>query len=427
MRGSNIINRRQLLAGSLAAFGPALAHAAPASLSGALQTPVDHDRPQDGFFPLRYEWGRPFVAGRPNVIVVADAQQFYARPGAAPKLQSELFGDAFNVLVPFGRSRAPEVVQRVRSGNGEVDWVQAHRLLRSKQWVGDIIGLRRVPGLAQAPLHLYGRSGGGLLVHEVLATDPEGFARAFTQAAVNPELEARYGLSADRFAEELIAHDRSAAERLEAWIQGRPERRREAVLLLQRQNFFEPLDKLQAARVALVDALVAERTDQVADYRARYQVDAIEQLLATPEGVGVRVRLFEFAAPRAGQRSSMSRALRPDVESLIQWAEPLLRLGDAGHLPSQPRDWDALQRQRAEVLLLAGRHDHTCDYRGQIALDALLPRSRLVLLDDDHVFKRLAQTGRQAGLVRTFLAHGTESPAFQAQLAAVAPLVWREA
>jgi hypothetical protein len=44
--------------------------------------------------------------------------------------------------------------------------------------------------------------------------------------------------------------------------------------------------------------------------------------------------------------------------------------------------------------MLAGRWDHTCDYRSQIALASCYPSSTLAILEDDHTFHRRIASGR---------------------------------
>ncbi|HST37748.1 MAG TPA: hypothetical protein VLK25_14115, partial [Allosphingosinicella sp.] len=137
-----MLSRRDLMLAGLMAI-PAAAVAQPAGPGAApaleveVEVPFDHDHPELGRFMLPCEWGARPRAGRPTVIVVADAQQFYVRPGGAARLQRELFGDAFNVLTIVGRSRAPALAGRVLPG-GAPDWPAATRLLNWRQWARDI-------------------------------------------------------------------------------------------------------------------------------------------------------------------------------------------------------------------------------------------------------------------------------------------------
>ncbi|HYD36252.1 MAG TPA: hypothetical protein VEA60_01485, partial [Allosphingosinicella sp.] len=162
---------------------------------------------------------------------------------------------------------------------------------------------------------------------------------------------------------------------------------------------------------------------RIAEMRSRYQIDAIERTRGSLEGVGAAVRVYEFSAAHRDPRGDADR-LRPDVEALFHYAAPL---SDAGQRPPVPAcDWSRLRDQRSEVLQVAGRHDHTCDYRTQIGLNGLTRGSVLLLLDDDHVFRRWTGAGSQPALLQAFFAGGIDSPVFRDALGAMAALRWRE-
>ncbi|HYD11379.1 MAG TPA: hypothetical protein VEC11_00880 [Allosphingosinicella sp.] len=418
-----IVTRRAALAGVLAAFsGRAFGQASEAAppLTVELEVPIDHDRPGAGDFPLRCEWGAPRRAGRRTVLVVADAQQYYVRPGGAQRLQRELFGNELNVLTILGRSRAPALDRLIRD-QGEIDWSTAYRLLNWRQWARDIETVIRRLSLGPRELCLYGRSGGAYLIFQLLALRPELEARVYVQAAVNAELDVRWGVSADRFWEEFSGAEPGTATELMTWLGQHPAQRRNLVLVLQRQNFFEPLEALPAARLAAVRAFLQGDGAEVAAMRARYQIDAIEQTRTTLEGVGAATRVYEFAAPQADPRGG-GGPLRPSLEALFYYAAPL---ADPPYRPVVPATaWERLRTQRCEVLQVAARHDHTCDYRTQIGLNGLTRGSTLLLLDDDHVFQRFTASGLQPGFLQAWFGGGAGAPAFQRALAALGPLRW---
>lgn len=420
------VNRRSLILGSLSllALRPTRLGAAQSAESGTISVPLDHERPDAGSFELRYERARASAPGAPTALVVADGQQFYTRPGAAARLQEELFGTGFDVLVPFGRGREPAVKERL-TGSGTTDWSLAHQLLKRDQWLADLNWLVRALHLRERPLNLYGRSGGAYLIYEWLVSDPEAADRVYVQAAVNPELDVRWGLGADRTWEELSAGDPALAAALMAGIEGRPERRAAIVRLLQRQNFFVPLEALGSERSALVRAFLAHDERKLAEYRSNYQLDALDALAGTVEGLASAVRLFEFASPRTDPRGHPDR-LFPDIELLFDQAGPLIALARAGKIHSPLRDWSTLSRQQAEVLQVAGRHDHTADYRTQIGLEAAVPTGRLLIFRDDHRLTGFSGSGRQPGLIRTFFAEGSASQPFRSEVGALSALLWRE-
>jgi len=423
------LSRRDLMLAGLALL-PAGASARIASaqappLAFDVEVPVDHDRPALGRFALPCEWGAPRQAGRPTVVAIADAQQYYVRPGGAARLQRELFGDGLNVLTIVGRSRAPGLAPRIAPG-GTPDWDSAVRLLNWRQWARDVEAVIRRLALRPGELCLYGRSGGAHLIHQLLTLRPDLNARAYVQAAVNHELDMRWGVSPDPFWAEFSAAEPAAARALAAFAASHAERRRDLVLVLQRQHFFVPLDELPAARLAAARAFLDGDEARIGELRSRYQVDLLERNRDSAEGVGSAVRVHEFAAPHADPRRRSDR-LDPDVEALFHYSRPLSDAAAPPH-PSVPTaDWSRLREQRSEVLQVAGRHDQTCDYRTQIGLSGLTRNSRLLLLDDDHVFKRWTESGSQPALLQAFFRHGGDSPQFRRALAAMAALRWREA
>lgn len=415
----------QLLAASTAAaaISPALGRASTGGLNGEVRVPLDHLDPAAGELRLGYEWGAAHRPDRNTVLLVADAQQFYLRPGAAADLQSRLFGPDVNVLALFGRASSPVLKQRVGTGQG-IDWARASRLLNVHQWIGDIRSAADALGIEPKRLGLYGRSGGADLVLRFIATHPQRAGRAYVQAAVTHDLAARWGVSADKFWEQLLASDPALARELAAFLGANPDLRREAILLLQRQNFYEGLDELPAARRKLVRELVGKDRAAILEYRRNYQLDAIEAMRSKGDDLSP-VRLHEFSRAYPDPRGT-DGPVRPDIESIYYYAEPVERsLYDAQVSRSYP-SLDSARGASTEVLIMAGRHDHTSDYRTQIGLAGILPRSTLLLLDDDHVFKRLAASGRHPALLAGFFAGGLDAPSFGEAAAALAPLRWDE-
>lgn len=406
----------------MAALGPIAA--AGAESGGAVhetRVPFDHTQPHADRFTLRYALLSPFDAQRQTVFVVADGQQFYVTPQAFGPSVEPIFGDEFNVVGIFGRADAPEVQERVGAGPA-VDWSQAYRLLRAEQWIGDLDAVRRALLGPEGHIGLYGRSGGAFLVHQYMARYGRHVDRVFTQAAVNPFLQARFGLSSDRFWEELSAEDRVRLSKLLA--SGRYPRRRIANLF-QRQNFFVGRSELPAARTALLSDLVDGKADRISAREAEYQIDALAKLAATPRGPAMHVRLFEFFAPVAMGYENPTTTLYPDLEVSAAFAEPLMQLLRKGAIAAPSMDFRALHGLPAEVFLVAGRWDHTCDYRTQIALASCYPISELALLDDDHVFHRLRESGQTAPLVRAVFA-GFGTPAYVAAVKRIQSLRWHE-
>jgi hypothetical protein len=419
------VNRREWLCGALtAAMLPAGASAQAESTSLAFDVPVpiDHDRPSAGTMALRCEWGAEPRPDRRTVIAVADAQRYYVRPGGAARLQRDLFGESANLLAIVGRSRSDSLARLVMP-EGRTDWNVAYRLLNWRQWAGDLSSVIRHLTIPSERLGLYGRSGGAHLIHQLLTLRPDLGGRAYVQAAVNHPLDVRWGLGADRSWRDLAAADPGLARQALEWLALHPDQRRNLILVIQRQNFFEPLETILSARMAAVRAFLRGDQAEIEAMRDRYQIAALEQMRASLEGVGAAVRVYEFASPHADPRALRSD-LQPDVEALFYYASPL---ADEGYRPAvAPAEWARLREVRGEVLQVAGRHDHTCDYRTQIGLNGLTRGSTLLILDDNHVFRRWTDSGTQPGLVQAFFAGGTASAGFRSALDAMRSLRWRE-
>jgi len=411
-------------AGAMAGSGR-LGAAARADVDGAaihsIRVPLDHTQPNGAPLMLRYMLLSPFDSRRRTVFVVADGQQFYVTPEAFAPSVRPIFGDDFNVVGVVGRADCPDVQARVGAG-AAVDWAQAYRLLRAEQWIDDLDAVRRALLGPEGRIGLYGRSGGAFLVHQYMARHGRFADRVFTQAAVNPFVEARYGLSSDHFWSELTADDRV---RLSQLLARASYPRTRIASLFQRQNFFVERANLPAARSALIADLADGRADRISARESDYQIDALAKLDATSRGAAAHVRLFEFFAPVARSAPQDEAALHPDLEVSAAFAKPLMRLLQAGSISTPTMDFAALHALPAQVFMVAGRWDHTCDYRTQIALASSYPVSELVLLDDDHVFHRLQESGQVGQLVRAVFT-GRESPAYAAARANIEELRWLE-
>lgn len=418
------LTRRTVLTGmALSALAGGMAPGAGAQPAApgeeqASRVPLDHLAPDGESFSLRYGLLTPFDPRKQTVFVVADGQQFYVTPNAFARNVGPLFAEQVNVVGVFGRADAPEVQARTGAG-ASVDWAQAYRLLRAEQWIGDLDAVRRALLGPQGRIGLYGRSGGAFLAHQYVARHGRHVDRLFTQAAVNPFIEARFGLTSDHFWDQLGPDDRARLSEL--LVAGRYPRDRIAQLF-QRQNFFVARDGLAAARSALIADLGAGAAERIAARESEYQIDALADLGRSPRGPAIHVRLFEFYAPVAAAHRQESGVLRPDLEVSARFAEPLMRLLRSGRITMPAMDFEALHTCPAEVFMVAGRWDHTCDYRSQIALASCYPRGQLALLDDDHVFHRLRERGLAAPLVRAFFGDGAD-----AAMTLVRDIGWREA
>jgi hypothetical protein len=139
--------------------------------------------------------------------------------------------------------------------------------------------------------------------------------------------------------------------------------------------------------------------------RADYQIDALDAMRETPEGIAAAVRLAEFAMPHRDPRQS-SDSIHPDIEQLFNVAEPVLAVLDPRSRAAAASEWRRLLQFKGEALLLSARQDQTCDYRTQAHIGTLFRRSRVLLVNDSHVFSRLDASGQLPPMVRGFLVGG---------------------
>jgi pimeloyl-ACP methyl ester carboxylesterase len=406
---------------------PATLHDAPPDgLGKTIEVPLDHQAPRKGRASLYYEFGARYDSKKPVVLVIADAQQFHVRRGAMAGVQRHRFGDGLNVVGIVGRGATKPFRDATLDHHGRPDWEKAWRVFNSGQWVEDIDAVRQAVVGERGQVFLYGVSGGALLVHEYLARHGEHAGRAFTAAAVDPFHEGELGLNSDRFWLEIGAHDRTLQATLRDVLRQHADDRPRILMTLQRQNFFIPPEKLQQARADLIRALAAGDDRRYEEARRAYQVDAVHAFFESPEGIPVRVREFEFLYPSGALPRLRGEAVYPNHENTYNFAKPLVALCDAGKIPAPSLDLARLHRLDTEVLIVAGRWDHTVDYRTSIALAACYPRSGLFIADDDHRFGRLEKSGAMTKLIRAFLGSGLSSAEWRGVLKAAAPHRWRE-
>lgn len=404
----------------------ALPQGLPSSNGGNVVVPLDHQAPGGPSASIAYELGASFDATKPTVFVIADAQQFYVRPGAMPALQQSLFGDGFNVVGIMGRGSNPAFVRAALDARGHPDWRSAWRLFQATQWVEDIEAVRhRLLGESGKVL-LYGRSGGALLVHQYLAAHGDKVARAWTQAPPFPAIVDELGLQTDHFWEEIGAYDARLQPMLRQALADHPAQRADWLRILQRQNFFVPLARRDPERARLIHAMAAHDQTAIAAARKAYQVDEIERMLESPQSMAITVRLYELQPSTPLAPPETEEGIHPDRETFLEQVRPLISLREQGLIAPPGFDSARLHRVDSEVLVLAGRHDHTADYRALISLAARYLRGRLFIADDNHVFEAMNRQGQATALMRAFLAHGADSAAYLSAETAAEPLRWRE-
>ena len=390
-----------------------------------VRVPFVYEHPEKGSFDLSYELGRAFDPAKRTVFVIADGQQFYVRTGLIAPLQDKLFGDSFNVVGIIGRGVNEQVAREVKHGSS-VDWLTAYQILNSDEWIEDIESVRKDLLGPMGAVALYGRSGGALLVHQYLCKHPEHVVAAYTQASVNRFLDAEFGLSSDTFWNEIGQSDTTLQPLLLEAVARHPADRSKIMLLLQRQNFFVPAAQITVERAKLIHALHDWDETSIAKLSKDYQVDPTLDFLKAGNPM-INIRIFELFAPvLASARVGAEQRIDPDMEVGKLFAEPLLQLLAQKKISAPAIDFRAAHSVTADVYIVAGRYDHTADYRSQIALASEYPKHHLLLLNDDHDFLELEKTRLTPSLVQSALAdgiHGPEKAGIERQLGS---LIYRE-
>ncbi len=396
------------------------------SLGFDIKVPLDHSNPVGGSGSIYYELGRPLQEKKPTVFIISDAQQFYIRQGEVINFQDRWFGDDFNVVGIVGRGTSPQFIEAVLDKDEKTDWKKAWNIFNYRQWLGDIDAVRKSVLGEKGKLLLYGESGGAMLTHQYLAEYGQHVTRAFTRAVPNPYLVGQLGLNSDRFWKEIGEYDQDLHKDLDKALKHYDGERSLVVMTLQRQNFFVPPDDLNAARAELIRALAAGDEDYLAQVRQEYEVDAVNEIMATSEAIPIRVRLFEFLAPSGARERLDGKVLYPDYEVQMNISKPLIELADSGEIVPDAFPFNNLHKLNTEVFVLSGRWDHVVDYRSSIALAACYPKGYLFLADDDHMYKGFEESGLLAPLLQQFLKNGIDSKEFKAAVDKAAPHRWRE-
>jgi pimeloyl-ACP methyl ester carboxylesterase len=387
---------------------------------------LDHKNPDLGTGKIYYEFGRPYQSGKPTVIVISDAQQFYIRQGEVTKFQERWFGDSFNVLGIVGRGTTPDFLQIVLNEDQSTNWIKAWNLFNYQQWLGDIDAVRKSVLGDDGKVLIYGESGGAMLAHQYLAEYGQHVSRAFTRAVVNPFLVGQLGLNSDRFWKEVGEFDPELLKDLDIVLERYSSTRPVVVMTLQRQNFFVPPDQIGAARAKLIKALAAGDDDYFAKVRQEYEVDAVQEVMSSSEAIPIRVRLFEFLAPSGTLERMGGSELYPDYEVQINISGPLIDLHRANKITLNDFPFKNLHKLDTEVFLLAGRWDHVVDYRSTISLASRYPNHHLFLADDDHMFKNFEESGLLVPLLINFFEFGLTDSKFQNALEKASSHRWRE-
>jgi pimeloyl-ACP methyl ester carboxylesterase len=375
---------------------------------------------------IAYELGAIFSPQKPTVFIIADAQQFYIRKGVVAQLQSSLFDSTFNVIGIIGRNNNEDLKKSVLDKDGNIDWIKAHQIFCWEQYVSDIDEVRKKVVGIHGKILLYGQSGGGFLVHQYLSIYGRYIDRAFTAAAVNYQLDHESGINHDKFWEEATRQDSAFAGKFLSLSKIDYFSRELVAMLFQRQNFFVKTDSLQFEKENLLNALLRKDTSTVNKYIKKYQIDAIQSFYTSPDGIPIKVRLFEFIFPLLNSFKVKSDTLMPDLENLYYSTLPLIEAYHKNQIKPQSINFSGLHTLNTEVFILSGRWDHTADSRSQIALASVYPLHYLFLANDNHTFISLKKEGMYSQLLTAFLKSGINSNLTSGVLAKCEGFRWKE-
>ena len=391
-----------------------------------INIPIDYSDIKLGQTKISYELGADFSPLKPTVFIIADAQQFYIRKGAVEQLQSSLFDSSFNVVGIISRNNNEDLKKLVSDKNGKIDWIKSFHIFCWEQYINDINEVRKKLLGIHGKILLYGQSGGGFLVHQYLSMYGQYVERAFTAAAVNGHLDEELGINHDKFWDEVTRKNSSFASKFYMLSKNKYFPRELISMLFQRQNFFIKPDSLQFERAKLLDALLNKDTTLINIYKEKYQIDAIQSFYASPDGIPIKIRLFEFIYPLIKTFKIKSDTLQPDLENLYYSSLPLIDAYNNNQINPQPMSFNNLHKLNTEVFILSGRWDHTSDYRSQIALASCYVNHYLFIANDNHTFISLKKEKLYNYLLIAFLKYGIQNNLTKEVIAKCERFRWTE-
>jgi pimeloyl-ACP methyl ester carboxylesterase len=410
---------------SLAAAGAAFAQPANRT-SKTVTVPFVYEEPSLGHAPLSLDFGAPFQKDRPTVLVIADGQQYYVQPGGMKALQESTFGSGVNVVGIVTRGATAAFIKASLNSDGKPDWQKAWRIFNSQEWIEDIESARKALVGENGSVYLYGRSGGAYLVHEYLTKHATHVSKAFTQSAVNPYLNAKLGITLDRFWSELGEQDPLLQQELRQALHLHPEERIGILTTLQRQHFFLASDKIVEARATLIHKLASGDLAFYKQARKDYEVDDMEAMAQSTDIIPQDVRVLELIGPSGAFDRLGDGKIYPLAETQAYAIQALLDLQKSGKIRLKPFDFAALHRCYTQVFVLSGRYDEAVDYRTNIALASGYPRHELFIANDNHVFSALSSSGTSKKIITSFFSTGIGSSQFTKTLAEAHKYRWSE-
>jgi hypothetical protein len=153
-------------------------------------------------------------------------------------------------------------------------------------------------------------------------------------------------------------------------------------------------------------------TASLNDYKIKYQIKDILSFYDSPDGIPIKVRLFEFILPLLKNFKIETYKLRPNIENLYFSSLPLIEVFNKNQIKPIQINLKHLHLLETDVFILSGRWDHTADFRSQIALASIYRNHYLFIANDNHTFISLKNDGLYNKLLIAFLKYGKQDILF---------------
>ncbi|GAH98072.1 unnamed protein product, partial [marine sediment metagenome] len=363
---------------------------------------------------------------KPTVFIIPDGQQFHVRKGTVKKLKDKWFNDEFNVIGIPGRIISEELAKKTMRTDETIDWEKAYCFFNSYQWCSDIEMVRKHILGDDGKVMLFGGSGGGYLIHEYLTRYGDNVSRAFTYGAANPFLDAKLGIITDTFYEEIEAMGSDYQKKLRKVLKDFEKERPDLIMALSRQHYFLKAEELTKAREDLIDSLYNGNREYFEKIKKDYQVNAINDLMNSLQGVGIRVRIYEIIQPLLNTFNQFGERIYPTMEMSCHIAQPLIQLSNKGKIPEHTMDLSKLKDLDTEVFILTGYEDKAAGYKSSIELSKIFKYCTIFIADDDHMFKNLNEANLFNKTIITFFNYGLQSDKTKDLLKKLEPYRFKE-
>lgn len=260
-----------------------------------LSLPVDHADPASGVFSGYYVVGPNQSKSKPPVFFIADGQMDMIRPEEKGSAFIEWF-DGNPFILPFVRGFSPELHDRCKHSNGNVDIETARKIFASWQQVEDIEAIRlnliqKGIILADGKISIYGASGGGILAQEYVTKYPNFVQKLILESTGSPVVARRNNTTLIRNLVDYNSHLASECEQLRSSGFRDIEKLSYVLYNLGRLNV-----NATRSMMDLVMSLKEGRVDAYESYlkNSMFNLVSTTDRLSMPNRIGTRIRLCEI-------------------------------------------------------------------------------------------------------------------------------------